>query len=105
MPFCQAAAAAGGRGVLGDEGRMAAHRGLFPIISGEGRRQTVDHELPRVVEHHRKRLGFQIGGFLGSQAETAAELASAQGGKKIVEVAHGRVPRQMGSDFLTPPIV
>ena len=102
VPFGQATAAAGGRGVLGDEDRMTPHGGLPAVVAGRGRGQPIDDELPAVIQNHRQRLLLEIGPLLGSQSKTAAELASAKGREKVVEVAHGLSPRPLAASSKVP---
>jgi len=44
VPFCEAFAATGSRGVLGDENGMVFHRGLLAVIFGFCRAQPLGDE-------------------------------------------------------------
>lgn len=46
VPFLQAAATAGGRGVLGDEDGVVPHGGLLAVVGGLGRGETLLDEVP-----------------------------------------------------------
>jgi len=88
VPLGQTTTAAGGRGVLGDEDRMAPHGSLAAVIGGLGRGQTLADEAATVFHDHRERLLLQIGSFSRAKAKAAAEPAPRQSRKQIVQVAH-----------------
>jgi hypothetical protein len=88
VPFFEAAAAAGGCGVLGDENRMPAHRRLSAIILRRLRRQPLFDELPPMFQDHRQRFFGEIRLLLCPQSESAAKLAAGQRREQVVKIAH-----------------
>jgi hypothetical protein len=76
VPFGEARAAARGRRVLSDEGRMAPHRRLTSVVWRLGRRQPLPQELSCVLEHGFEAAIGQVGRVFRIQPKTAAELRS-----------------------------
>ncbi len=73
MPFLQAAAAAAGGRVLGDENRMPAKRGLFAVIVNYGRRQAFGDKVPGMIDDRGQAFGLQINEVLALEMEFTAE--------------------------------
>ncbi len=63
MPFLQAAAAAGGRGVLSHEDRVVAHGGLLAVIVRMGRREPLGDEPSAVLQNRLEPFAIQIVAF------------------------------------------
>jgi hypothetical protein len=88
MPFFKASAATDGRGVLGNEDRVASHRRLPAVVFRLGRRKTFPQKLPPVFQHDRHRLFHQIVALFGTQSESASKPASRQRRKQVLKIAH-----------------
>jgi len=88
MPFGEAGATAGGGGMLGDEGGVAAHRRLPAVIGGRGRSQALGDELGGMVDYGVEAPLGQIGALFRAEPETRAERRARQCGKEGVEIAH-----------------
>ncbi len=63
VPFCNAAAAAGGGGMLGFEDGMAPHRRLFAVIARPGRGYAAIDEIGSVIFDGLQAFGFKVGGI------------------------------------------
>jgi hypothetical protein len=88
VPFLEAAAAAGGRGVLGDEGRVVAHGRLLAVVGGVGCREALVYEVGGVFEHDTQALRAQVRQLLPAQTEAPSELRRAERREEFFHVAH-----------------
>jgi hypothetical protein len=91
MPFRKASAAAGGGGVLGDEDRVIAHRGLLPVIGNLGGGEPLGDEIGGVRHDGGEPLGLEVGELLSSQFEAAAKAGAGEAGEQVVEIGHLRL--------------
>lgn len=73
MPFGNAAPAAGTRGMLGDEDRVAAPWCLPAILVRPGRGKPAGYEIGRVRHDFRQATVVQIGAFPRTQVETGTK--------------------------------
>src|SRR5215213_1700984 len=88
VPFLEAAAAAGGRGVLCDEGGVVAHGRLLAVVGGLGGREALVYEVRGVFEHDGQPLRAQVRQLLAAQPEAPAELRLAERREEFFKVAH-----------------
>ena len=74
--------------MLRDEGRMAPHRRLLPILDGVSGRQPLRDEDGGVIEDGRHTLVCQISALLRPESEAHTEGGSRQSGEEGVEISH-----------------
>lgn len=74
--------------MLRDEDRVASHRSLTPIVDRFCRRQSLLHELPRMLKDLVERVRLQIFLFPVSERESCAERTLLQCVEQFVEVTH-----------------
>ena len=78
MPLVQAAAAAAGGRVLGNEYRMAAHGGLPSVIRDDGRSKAFGDKILRMAADGIPAFVEDILTFLYAEMEAAAEPGAGQ---------------------------
>ena len=88
VPPAQAGSAAGGGGVLGDEGGVASHRGLPAVFWRLRRRESLLDESAGVVQYRGRPFAAQVFPFGGAETEPAAKPRPRQGPEKVVEPVH-----------------
>ncbi len=75
VPFFETAAAARGRGVLGGEDRVAAHRRLSAVFFRLGRGEAFCDEIAPMFQNDRQRFFGQIRPIFRTEAKSAAKGA------------------------------
>lgn len=88
VPFLQATPAAGGRGVLGDKGRVVLQRGLAAVIGRLGRGEPGFDELAGVSENDIQPFLLEVCRLPSAQPEPAAKFRFAQRCEEFVDVTH-----------------
>ena len=73
VPLLQASAAASGGGMLGDEDRVIAHRGLLAVIRRTGGGKTLVDEFLCVRNHRFEPLALEIIPFVHPELEALSE--------------------------------
>ena len=74
MPFFEAFATAGCRGMLGDKDGMVFHGGFTTVILGTGRSQTQRNDLAGMPGDRFDSVFFQKPGFFGVDMKSGAEF-------------------------------
>src|SRR5271157_1292944 len=93
VPFLQAATAASGGGVLGDEDRVVPHRGLLAVVRWIGGGETLLDEFLAVRHHGVQPLALEVFRFSGTEAEPATEGGTSQSLENMIQIAvHRRSP-------------
>jgi AhpD family alkylhydroperoxidase len=104
VPFLQAAATAGGRGVLGDKDRMIPHGRLLAIVGRLGGGQTVRDEAARVVQHRRHPALPQVEQLPAPQPKPAAKGRSAQRREQSLSITHRQPLQTLPSSICSFPV-
>lgn len=81
VPFCEAGAAAGCGGVLGDEDGVAAHRGLAAVVFGLRGRYALVNEFAGVSDDGLRSLLLEITAFDWAELKSAPKFGLRQGCK------------------------
>src|SRR5690242_11969375 len=96
MPLLQAAPAAGGGPVLGDEDRMVPHGGLLAVVRDVGGGEPLLDELLAVRHYGLQPLPLQVAPLGGTEPEPAEEGRASQPDEESVEIAvHLRNPSRL----------
>ncbi len=88
VPLFQAALAAGGGGVLGNEDGVTPKRGLL-AVPGWGRRGKAGaNELGRMAEHHLHAPVEQVFAFLVAKTKAAPKGRARQPAENVIKLSH-----------------
>jgi len=88
VPLFQASSATRAGRVLRDEDGVPAPRSLLPIVARCGWRQTIPHEVTRVIDHHGESLRGQIGALGRTEMKALPKGGGFQLLEDDVEIAH-----------------
>lgn len=94
VPFCETAAAARRRSMLGDEHRMPFEGGLFAVVSRVRCAQPLSHQFGRIGENGMQALPLNVSQFLRAQLEAPTERRSCEIEEKLIDVLRGGPPSE-----------
>lgn len=88
MPFCQAPATAGGRRMLGDKYRMAAHRRLFAVVFWLGGRKPLGDKILGVTGNGFRPFINTVLALFRAKAETLTKRGTSKALENWGEIIH-----------------
>lgn len=89
VPFGQASPATAGRGMLGDEDRMAPHGSLPAVVGRCGRCKTGAYEILGMAPDRCKALLYEVRTLGIAQAEAAAKRRAGQASEQRLQILRG----------------